>query len=267
MPRTAQQAALLSLLAIAASSSGGTGHSPAPPPTRVMASRRGATAAPPPPLGPDCVYVRDHGARGDGVHDDTDAIQAAVNASAHSLREATIFNYPRGSSNRVQEDDTGPAVCFGPGDYRITRTIELSPNFGYGPAGAPDVRGYGTPNVWLNSTTQDIFTVASQHWWRFSGMSLVGGRHQLHIGNNNSDQAIILVSECMFSESAGAAVHLLAPSDTVKPHGGNGLGPQRPGPPGCEGWPQGCAWRGSFSTQFTLRDSKFILCVSTRQPS
>jgi hypothetical protein len=30
--------------------------------------------------------------------------------------------------------------------------------------------------------------------------------------------------------------------------------------PGCEDWSQGCAWKGSFSTQFTLRDAKFVNC-------
>jgi hypothetical protein len=207
--------------------------------------------APAPSTTNSCVYPRDHGALGDGVSDDTAAIQAAVDTAVNATRPGTIR---RGSGD--QEDDTGPALCFGPGNYRVTSTIVLSPDFGWGPSGAPNVRGLGSPNVFLNSTTLDIFSASVQHWWSFSGMSLAGGRNQLMIGNNNSDQATMLVKECMFLESFGAAVHMLPPSRETA----TGLGPRRPGPAGCEGWPQGCGWRGSFSTQFTLRDSKFINC-------
>jgi hypothetical protein len=59
----------------------------------------------------------------------------------------------------------------------------------WAPAAPPNVRGLGKVNVRLNSTTLDIFSTISAFYWHFSGISMVGGRVQLLIGNNNNDQA------------------------------------------------------------------------------
>jgi hypothetical protein len=124
-------------------------------------------------------------------------------------------------------------------------------------ASPPNVRGFGKVNVRLNSTTVDIFKAVSAFWWHFSGISMVGGRVQLLIGNNNNDQGQMFVSDCAFQESAGAAVHMLPPAGPLSGFANsthpNGL-PVFPAPPGQT------KWRGGFSTQLTLRDSKFIEC-------
>jgi hypothetical protein len=107
-------AVAVALLALSGSSHGGSSLSLGGP-----ASHLRHDSSPPPAPTSDadapCVWVRDHGARGDGVADDTDAIQAAVNAAIDVNRETTALHYPRGSATRIQEDDTGPALCFGPG--------------------------------------------------------------------------------------------------------------------------------------------------------
>eukprot|EP01048_Picozoa_sp_COSAG05_P023222 COSAG05_NODE_4937_length_1319_cov_1.709016_1_plen_103_part_00 len=79
----------------------------------------------------------------------------------------------------------------------------------------PNVRGLGKVNVRLNSTTVDIFSTISAFYWHFTGISMVGGRVQLLIGNNNNDQGQMYVSDCAFQESSGAAVRAIL--DSVQP--------------------------------------------------
>ena len=134
-----------------------------------------------------CVDVRDWGARGDGITDDSDAIQAAVHAAIAGQKDFEIEN----TVTRVRQHNIvgGPDLCFSPGDYRVTRTIELSPDLG----SPPNVRGLGKVNVRLNSSTVDIFSAISAFWWRFTGIAMVGGRIQLLVGNNNNDQGQIFI--------------------------------------------------------------------------
>ena len=204
-----------------------------------------------------CIYVRDYGAMGDGITDDSDAIEAAVAAAIAGQQDFKITNL----HNHVRQHNLvgGPDLCFAPGDYKITRTIELSPRVDSAGtlAAPPNVRGLGKVNVRLNSTTVDMFSAISAFWWQFTGMSMVGGRVQLLIGNNNSDQGQLLVSDCAFQESSGAAVHMLPPAGALTGFENathpNGL-PIFPPPAGQTGW------RGGYSTQLTLKDSKFIEC-------
>jgi hypothetical protein len=86
-------------------------------------------------------------------------IQAAVHAAIGGEKD-----FPITGPDSVRQHNLvgGPDLCFSPGDYRITRTIELSPDVdggGWGsPASPPNVRGIGKVNVRLNSTTLDIFS-------------------------------------------------------------------------------------------------------------
>ena len=138
----------------------------------LAAAARLATAAWSPVNTSHCINVRDFGARGDGITDDSSAIQAAVHAAIASEKDFPISSPPIGGKPGVRQHNLvgGPDLCFSPGDYRITRTIELSPLI---PGGVPDahgvlpvasppnVRGIGKVNVRLNSTTVDIFSAVS----------------------------------------------------------------------------------------------------------
>ena len=67
-------------------------------------------------------------------------------------------------------------------------------------------------------------------------MNLVGGRHQLNVGNNNTNEGFIKITDCLFSMSTGAAIHI--------------VGPSCPEPTCPEPLPQ----VGSYSSQVIVRD-------------
>ena len=91
-----------------------------------------------------CIEVRDYGARGDGVTDDSDAIQAAVHVASkprhpkNNLFQGTFLSdqvviavagqkdfMVENTLTHVRQHNVvgGPDLCFSPGDYRVTRTI------------------------------------------------------------------------------------------------------------------------------------------------
>ena len=70
-------------------------------------------------------------------------------------------------------------------------------------------------------------------------MNLVGGRHQLNVGNNNTNEGFIKITDCLFSMSSGAAIHI--------------VGPSCPEPTCPEPLPQ----VGSYSSQVIVRDCVF----------
>gem|GEM_PF-6504676 len=77
-------------------------------PRLAMAKPASATAPASPPV---LVDVRDHGARGDGVTDDTASIQAAIDAAAWTDATRTAWR--------------GASVYFAPGTYLISQTLVL----------------------------------------------------------------------------------------------------------------------------------------------
>ena len=128
-----------------------------------------------------CIDVRDFGARGDGATDDSDAIQAAVHAAIDGQKKMVVGRPWEAGKPTRHPLVGGPDLCFSPGDYKVTRTIELSPNIhggGWGrygtwaPATPPNVRGLGKVNVRLNSTTIDMFSTISAFYWHFTGVRL-----------------------------------------------------------------------------------------------
>lgn len=99
----------------------------------------------------------------------------------------------------------------------------------------------------MNGTGRDILSVPNAFRWSASGIAFIGGRTQLNLGNNNTDEAMILVERCTFHSSSGPAVLTQKPT---------------PGVRGGARWPasQALRNRGTFSTQVTIRDCKFIGC-------
>ena len=110
-----------------------------------------------------CIDVRDFGAKGDGTTDDSDAIQAAVQAAIASEKDFPVTSPPVGSKPGVRQHNLvgGPDLCFSPGDYRITRTIELSPV----QAGNPDANGI-RPTVRLPAAA--AFSITGRPFTSFS---------------------------------------------------------------------------------------------------
>lgn len=89
------------------------------------------------------------------------------------------------------------------------------------------------------NASADIFYYPSAWRWQVSGLHFVGGRNHIHTGNNDTDKSIITVTDCVFANASSAAIRTMSP-----------------------GWwstdkPEGVDFRGSASTQFTIRSSQF----------
>jgi hypothetical protein len=139
---------------------------------------------------PASFNVRDFGAKGDGKSDDARAIQATFDTAA----KKTWSEQPPGSAYFISI----PTVFFPAGKYVISETIDLKVN----------VQGEGTAILEQKSPEKDVFS--STFGWRLqvSGLTLVGGRHQLHLGNPNIDTGRITIDKCAFYNASGTAIRL-----------------------------------------------------------
>ena len=147
--------------------------------------------------------VKDFGARGDGIADDTAAFTAAgAEAEAEAFAAATRWG------NRNRENPSGSLEgprreIFVPnGRYRIASTILLCRD--------AYIRGEDGATLVGGSPTNDILYVASAYRVRVENLSFVGGRHQLRPETFNNESANIRIVNCRFSGSAAEAVHSLS---------------------------------------------------------
>ena len=94
------------------------------------------------------IDVRQYGARGDGVHDDTDAIQQAFTAAS--------------------QGHLGTTVVLPPGAYKISGTLTLADATGL------VVRGSGgrTRLQWVGDATAPLLQLASVQHSRFEDFSI-----------------------------------------------------------------------------------------------
>jgi hypothetical protein len=126
------------------------------------------------PVGLGFLNVRDFGARGDGVADDTVAIQAAVDTALAQLRHTT--------SKLDQNVLCGPRVYFPSGVYKISDEISV-PDY-------LDVYAqYGT-QLWQANDAKTALRIGNFHN-TISGLMFVGGRNAItlngfsaHYGGN-----------------------------------------------------------------------------------
>lgn len=185
------------------------------------------------------------GADPTGTKDSTSSIQSAFNAATLAMAQGGNLKF-----GRIWE----PEVRFPSGHYRISDTINITgvpPNTTKGICGdrANDttwcmlvslrVTGEGVATVEQLMPHRDIFSGATTTRLTFSFMSLVGGRHQLHVGNNNTDQSFIKISDCSFAFAGGTAIRIVGPSCND---------------PSC---PEPHPLVGSFSSQVVIRDCAF----------
>lgn len=190
-----------------------------------------------------CVLPRLYGAVGDGVHDDTAALQDTIFAAFN----ATIDVHVPGWHN----EPVGPAICLEPGEYLITDTLNFTHSFAKPSGCAPSIRALGSAAIRMDSSAshapRDLLSVPNAFHWSATGVTFIGGRDQLFLGNNNTDEAMIKIAGCTFHSSTGSAIRTQKPT---------------PGQKGSSTWPadQPLRNRGTFSTQITVRDCKFIGC-------
>ena len=145
------------------------------------------------------INVRRFGAKGDGKTDDTEAVRAAFAALAK-----------RNMTDRAPEDglyySVFPEMIFPAGKYLVSDTIDIT--------GAV-IRGLGYAAIIQTDKEKDVFR--SAHAWRMTitGLTFIGGRNQLDLGNANIDTGMVTIDDCRFYHANGVAVTMREKSNST----------------------------------------------------
>jgi len=144
------------------------------------------------------VDVRDFGARGDGVTDDTEAIRAAVKAAFERRRVPQHPQY--GYFVSFAE------VYFPSGHYIISDTMDIS---------YIKLRGENYAAIEQVDPEKDLFYAHDAWRQLIEGLTFLGGRVQLNLGNPNVDTGHVTVRDCHFKNSRDAAVQMRKGSNST----------------------------------------------------
>ena len=153
--------------------------------------------------------VRDFGAKGDGVTDDTAAVRSAVSEAARINASMRIRVGSRCMKGGVGD---GPLreVVFPKGTYRLTGTVLAARDM--------VLRGEDGATISMSDPSKDVFYFHSAFRCRVTGLSFTGGAVQLRFWTANNDSANLTVRNCMFRDSSGSAVESLSYSYTTNGH-------------------------------------------------
>ncbi len=200
--------------------------------------------------------VRDFGAKGDGVADDTAAIRAALVQAAKENEARRIRVGYRCVDGGGVGDGPIREVFFPKGVYRVSETLLVWRD--------TVLRG-DDATVRMTERDRDILYFYSAFRCRVSGLAFEGGATALRFWTQNNDTAHVTIRDCRFVGTSAAAIECL--SYSYKTNGqSRGLSPYiakkdgtlRPnplfaGPRG--GWPN--------STLLTIEDCVFEDCART----
>lgn len=132
------------------------------------------------------INVKDFGARGDGVTDDSAAIQRAE-AAARAFADMRYY-LPRQRRE----------IVFPEGTYLLKNTIwflrEVS------------LRGLGKVVIKQETPDKDIIYCHAGFHGIFENLIFKGGRHQIRIWTDNKDSSVFTIRNCEFYNSSGAAI-------------------------------------------------------------
>lgn len=141
--------------------------------------------------------VKSYGAKGDGVTDDTDAIQKAADAARRERNKANlvygIHRYERTHRNTTQGEIFLPA-----GKYLISRTILMD--------NAMVIRGEKGTVIIQKNPEQDILFMHYTSYSRAENIAFEGGNIQIHHWTNNIDQAGLRIVNCTFNGAKTAGI-------------------------------------------------------------
>jgi len=204
--------------------------------------------------------VRDFGAMGDGLTDDTEAIQKCLLQAAspgylHSFHEAYCCT---------------PEVFFPEGTYLISRTLLLKECGGPFRKSLINLRGEGAT---IKQANPDLDILYFRLSWRHlvEGLTFDGGKRQIKLWSKNLDQGHVTIRNCVFKNSSGYAIddqiHHIPDNDRAKSYFSNVIEPYVVGsdstglplltPVDEEEWPI-C---GYVSTLMHITDCSFIRCM------
>ncbi|MCQ2390971.1 MAG: glycoside hydrolase family 55 protein [Kiritimatiellae bacterium] len=139
--------------------------------------------------------VRDFGAAGDGIADDTAAIQRAADA-AYKARGADAHCMTRNLKGGI--DAPFAAVLFPSGTYRLTRPVDFKWNVALlGEKGARLVQ---------ECPTNTLFHFSESHRLIVQGLEFDGGSIQLKCWTKNRDVSYLHVADCVFRNASATAL-------------------------------------------------------------
>ncbi|HWL51908.1 MAG TPA: glycosyl hydrolase family 28-related protein [Chthoniobacteraceae bacterium] len=207
--------------------------------------------------------VTAYGAKGDGITDDTAAIQRAIQAA---LKHTQPLNARGGHWGNLRSGFNIRAIAevtFPEGHYRTTRPIVVT---------APlYLRGIGKTVIEQDDSSSDIFYFHGNTHHSVKGLSFVGGKVQLKFWTNNLGPAEISVLNCTFTRSLDYAVECQSYTETLFSGTAHELNHTRPWAPYLVEWEgtrpkltpntSGKLSEWFNSTLLVLADSRFIDCA------
>jgi hypothetical protein len=147
------------------------------------------------------INVKEFGAKGDGIADDTAAIEKASRAA---IRYAMGIRSKAGYRFNITCIGEGPQkeIIFPAGTYRITRPILF--------LRYTTLKGEGKVIIHQENSEKDIFFFSDAFRCRIENLSFEGGATQIRVWTNNNDSANILVRGCNFRNSSKSAIECLS---------------------------------------------------------
>ena len=133
--------------------------------------------------------VKDYGAVGDGIADDTAEIIAAITAANNRAKSEVI----PGVSTIVSY----ATVYFPSGKYKISSALDI---------GLANMMGEGTAIIWQSNPNADIITQNTVYRRTISKLSFLGGQNQIYLNNGNVNSTHIQIEKCHFYCAGSAAI-------------------------------------------------------------
>ncbi len=144
----------------------------------------------------NAINVKDYGAVGDGIHDDTEAINKALHSTQltrNTLRVGYVKGFKGGAGDAVAK-----AVVFPPGVYKISDTL-----IGYREM---RLQGVGKVKIKQVNSEKDIYYQHKLFRSYVDNIEFEGGKTQLRFWTKNNNAALIFVTNCRFLNSSQDAI-------------------------------------------------------------